>query len=140
MTGIRMFEELGRAECVDLLRWNAIGRVAVVVDDGAPLVVPVNYIVDDETVVFRTGPGSKLAGLRTQPMSFQVDGHDPFRCVGWSVLIRGVAFEIDDDDATVEPVPWAPGDKHHWVRVMPMEMSGRRITWAGEPVDARGYL
>lgn len=44
-----------------------IGRVALPDDDG-PLVLPVNYRVVDDTVVFRTGPGSRLAaaagGLR----------------------------------------------------------------------------
>ena len=140
MTNDRLFEELSRDECVHLLGMRAIGRVAVVVDDGSPLVVPVNYVMDNETVLFRTGPGSKLGGLRTQPLSFEVDDHDPYQCTGWSVLVRGVAFEIEERDAKADPAPWAPGDKAHWVRVMPMEMTGRRITWSGESVDARGYL
>ena len=129
-----------RGDCLELLASRTIGRVAVVVDDGAPLVVPVNYVMDRETVVFRTGPGSKLSGLRTQPLTFQVDDHDPYRCIGWSVLVRGVAFEVDESQLSVDPGPWAPGDKAHWVQVVPLEMTGRRITWAGEPVDARGYL
>ena len=101
--------------------------------------MPVNYAMDNETVVFRTGPGSKLAGLRTQPLSFEVDDHDPYRCTGWSVLIRGVAFEIEERDAREDPVPWAPGEKAHWVRVMPMEITGRRISWVG-PIGRRPRL
>jgi nitroimidazol reductase NimA-like FMN-containing flavoprotein (pyridoxamine 5'-phosphate oxidase superfamily) len=140
MTDDRSFEELDREECLECLATRRVGRVAVVVDDGSPLVVPVNYAVDAETVVFRTGPGLKLAGLRTQPLSFQVDDHDPYRRTGWSVLIRGIAFEIEETDATEDPGPWVPGEKAHWVRVMPMEITGRRVLWSGPAVDARGYL
>lgn len=140
MSDDRCFEELDRQECIALLGSKRVGRIAVVVDDGSPLVVPVNYAVDEETVVFRTGPGSKLSGIRTQPVSFQVDDHDPFRRTGWSVLVRGIAFEIEERDAYQDPEPWAPGDKAHWVRVLPMEISGRRVAWSGVEVDARGYL
>lgn len=140
MTDDRRFEELTRVECVDLLRTQVVGRVAVVVDDGSPLVVPVNYVADGDTVVFRTGPGSKLLGLRTQPVSFEVDDHDLYRRIGWSVLIRGVCYEVDEHETDTSPEPWAPGDKSHWVRVFPMEISGRRITWSESSVDARGYL
>ena len=140
MTEDRSFEELDREECIAFLSTKRVGRVAVVVDDGAPLVVPVNYAVEGESVVFRTGPGSKLAGIRTQPVSFQVDDSDPYRRAGWSVLVRGVAFEIEERDALEDPEPWAPGEKAHWVRVLPMEISGRRVVWSGPEVDARGYL
>ena len=140
MTDDRMFEELSRSECVELLESHAVGRIAVVVDDGSPLVVPVNYVMDAESVVFRTGPGSKLGGLRTQPLSFEVDAHDPYRRTGWSVLVRGVAFEIDESDACEDPGPFAPGQKAHWVRIATMEISGRRISWSGPSVDARAYL
>src|SRR5688572_22937610 len=119
MTDDRAFEELSRADCVELLRSRVVGRVAVIVDDGSPLVVPVNYVMDGETVVFRTGPGSKLGGLRTQPLSFQIDDQDPYRRAGWSVLVRGVAFEIEERDAPEDPGPWAPGEKAHWVRLTP---------------------
>jgi len=140
MTEDRSFEELDQFECIECLASRRVGRVAVVVDDGSPLVVPVNYAVEAETVVFRTGPGSKLAGLRTQPISFQVDDHDPYRGTGWSVLVRGVAFEIESSQAADDPLPFAPGEKIHWVRVVPMEISGRRVSWSGPAVDARGYL
>jgi uncharacterized protein len=140
MADDRAFEELSRTDCVELLRSQVVGRVAVIVDDGSPLVVPVNYAVDNDTIVFRTGPGSKLGGLRTQPLSFEVDQHDPYRCTGWSVLVRGVAIEIEEREAPEDPGPWAPGEKGHWVRVTPLEISGRRISWSGPNVDARGYM
>jgi len=139
-TDDRTFEDLDRTACIKLLCSKRVGRVAVVVDDASPLVVPVNYTLDEETVIFRTGPGSKLAGLRTQPISFQVDDHDPYRHTGWSVLVRGVAFEFEAGDVVEDPAPWAPGEKPHWVQVIPMEITGRRVLWSGPAVDARGYL
>ena len=52
-------EELAHDECLKLLATMSIGRVAIVIDDRGPLVVPVNYALDGEIVVFRTGAGSK---------------------------------------------------------------------------------
>lgn len=50
-----------------------IGRVAFV-DDGYPVVLPVNHRLLDGAVVFRTGLGSRLdAALRGAAVSFQVD-------------------------------------------------------------------
>jgi uncharacterized protein len=50
-------------ECRRLLAGDEIGRLAVA-DGGAPTVVPVNYVVDGDAVVFRTAPGTKLAKAR----------------------------------------------------------------------------
>ncbi|WP_255276608.1 pyridoxamine 5'-phosphate oxidase family protein [Actinomadura madurae] len=48
-----VLEELDRAECLRLISGGAIGRVAF--DDGeGPTVIPVNYAVADDAVVFRT--------------------------------------------------------------------------------------
>ncbi|MFD0533894.1 pyridoxamine 5'-phosphate oxidase family protein [Actinomadura luteofluorescens] len=48
-----VLEELDRAECMKLLSGGSIGRVAF--DDGeGPTVVPVNYAVEGDSVIFRT--------------------------------------------------------------------------------------
>ena len=90
--------------------------------------MPVNYLLDGDVVVFRSGPGTKLRALRGTPASFQLDDIDPTQRTGWSVLVRGRAdeathWEIDHLDLTA----WAPGDKSHWVRVVPDAITGRRI-------------
>lgn len=134
-------EELNGEECLKLLASMSIGRVAVAVANAAPLVVPVNYVLDGEVVVFRSGPGSKLDALRGSPVSFQVDLIDPFRRTGWSVLIRGVAYEATHREIKHLVIePWAPGDKQHWIRVMPNEITGRNIQLANVPWDTRTYL
>lgn len=140
------FEEIPRDECVALLESQVLGRVAVADFNAAPLVVPVNYALDGETVVFRTDYGSKfrLAVLREAPVSFEIDGVDPGRRSGWSVLLQGPATELADKEIErlrLQPSPWAPGGKTHWVRITPQSVTGRRIRLA-EPLgpDGRGYL
>ena len=139
----RTLEEIPRDECFRLLAGRAIGRVAVAEFGTAPLVVPVNFLLVGESVVFRTDYGSKfrLAVLGEQPVSFQVDGLEPGRPSGWSVLLSGKATELGESEAQdLELRPWAPGAKSHWVRIVPDVVSGRRIRLAPSPADSGGYL
>jgi len=57
----------------------SIGRIAVASPGGPPLVVPINYAVDEGDVVFRTDPAPKLDLPRGLPVSFQVDLVDALR-------------------------------------------------------------
>jgi nitroimidazol reductase NimA-like FMN-containing flavoprotein (pyridoxamine 5'-phosphate oxidase superfamily) len=134
-------EELSRDECYTLVRSASIGRLAVSYEGGAPLVVPVNYVLDDEDIVFRTGPGAKLRALRESPVSFQVDQIDPVHRTGWSVLVRGIARIATDEEIRHLVIEhWAPGDNHHWIRVLPTEITGRAIRLPEVAWETRGYL
>jgi nitroimidazol reductase NimA-like FMN-containing flavoprotein (pyridoxamine 5'-phosphate oxidase superfamily) len=120
--------ELTRDECLRLLRVFTVGRVAIASASGSVVVVPVNYIVDGDVIVFRSDPGEKLGRLHERPASFEIDEIDPFHHTGWSVLVRGTAFRATA--AEVEHLDirsWAAGDKPHWVRVVPDEITGRRL-------------
>lgn len=134
-------EELERDECLRLLRDHAMGRFAVAAPGAAPVVVPVNYVLDGEVVVFRTATGSKLRLLRGLPVSFELDEIDPVRHTGWSILVRGMAYEgsrWETEHLALEA--WAPGDKDHWIRIVPDVITGRRILLAERSVDLGGYL
>jgi hypothetical protein len=136
----RTLDVLDEIECRYLLRWEAVGRIAFVDDHEAPAVHPVNYAVVDDVVVFRTDPGLAQR-LRGRPVSFQVDRVDTYRRVGWSVLVRGRAELVDADRLADSPVePWAPGDRSASVRIVPTELTGRRLELVHGPVDERGYL
>ena len=103
--------------------------------------VPVNYLVDGDAIVFRSDPGEKLDRLHEQPASFQIDFIDPFHHTGWSVLVRGTAYRAtatEVDHLDIES--WAGGEKPHWVRVVPHEITGRRLVTPHLPLDLRGYL
>lgn len=133
---------LDRAECLELLHAQPVGRLAVI-DGDSPLVVPVNYTLDGGCIVFRSDLGTKLAALAHHKVSFEVDYIDWYHCTGWSVLVRGAAYEAthwEVDHLLLEP--WAEGDKRHWVRIPIVEVTGRRLDaieldW---PLDGRGYI
>jgi nitroimidazol reductase NimA-like FMN-containing flavoprotein (pyridoxamine 5'-phosphate oxidase superfamily) len=125
-------ESLDEAECRALLGDRGIGRVAVSIG-AVPSVVPVNYIVLDGAVVFRTGSGTKLdAAVRRSVVAFEVDDIDPIYHEGWSVLVVGMADELTDPDMLARAehlplLPWAPGPHEHVVTIHPEIVTGRRI-------------
>ena len=60
-------KELGEPECLERLAEHHVGRVAYC-DDLGPVVLPVNYAVDQGTILIQTSPHSTLASrLRTAP-------------------------------------------------------------------------
>jgi len=133
---------LTREECFRYLGTVPVGRLAVATLENGPLVVPVNFVLDGEVVVFRSDPGTKMRLLRGNPVSFEVDFVDPFHRTGWSVLLRGFAYEATPWEVEHLPVdPWPDGERHHWVRLVPSEVSGRRLQHVMELTgDSRGYL
>jgi nitroimidazol reductase NimA-like FMN-containing flavoprotein (pyridoxamine 5'-phosphate oxidase superfamily) len=125
-------EVLGREECLRLLGSMTLGRIGV--SSGAlPCVLPVNFRLVDEQVVFRTGVGTKLeSATRNAVVAFEVDHMDPMSHEGWSVVVTGVAREVVDEDDRAEletdRIPrWAPHGDGRVVAVSTDIISGRRI-------------
>jgi nitroimidazol reductase NimA-like FMN-containing flavoprotein (pyridoxamine 5'-phosphate oxidase superfamily) len=128
-----VMEELSDTECLRLLAAHQVGRLVVVVD-GQPVILPVNYRTDEGTVVFRTDAGTMLHGAPMARVAFEIDEIDEASHEGWSVVVEGVGQDITDTvDARSEalrvlPVtPWAPGDKAYWIKVVPRTLSGRSL-------------
>ena len=125
-------EELDEDECRKLLAERHLGRLAIP-DFGGPVIFPVNYVFDQDLVIFRTDPGSKLdAATERESVAFEVDATDEATRTGWSVVIRGTLADITDPDHLerlrgLPLYPWAPGDKSRYVRVRPRSVTGRRI-------------
>lgn len=130
-------EVLSRDECLALLGTASVGRIAYARPDEPPIVVPVNYALDGEVIVFRSDPGAKVTALREELASFQVDWFDPLHRTGWSVLIQGFAYETSAAKVSLDP--WDGGPKEHWLRVYPGVITGRRLTLALAELDPRGY-
>lgn len=132
-------EILDAQECWDLLRGVSLGRLAVLSDDH-PEIFPLTYLIDRHTVVFRTGPGTKLtAALRGAPVALEVDGVDPKPNIAWSVVVKGPAALIDQSGGFLASsaqhlLPWEAGSKDYFVRITPEAVTGRRFTVA--PPDA----
>ena len=136
----RTFEPLDPVECRYLVRWETVGRIAFDDGRGAPAVFPVNFAMAGDDIVFRT-ERALAESIRDRAVSFQVDRTDDYRRVGWSVLVRGRAEVVDGAAMAELPVqPWAPGDREVVVRIVPTDITGRRIELVRAPVDERGYL
>jgi nitroimidazol reductase NimA-like FMN-containing flavoprotein (pyridoxamine 5'-phosphate oxidase superfamily) len=139
--------ELTEKECRDLLGAGGVGRVALAAPDG-PHIVPVNYAVHDDSVVFRTTPYSVLGthGWRTR-LAFEVDHVDHERWRGWSVVAAGPGEMIEDADELAaiqtfwDPRPWAGGNRLLYLRLRWDRLTGRQIgagwTPRGEPAERR---
>ena len=98
------------------------------------VILPVNFLVDGQDVVFRTGAGSKLSAVEVgRHVGFEADSYDPATQTGWSVVVNGLA-EVVDSDAEAARLDglglssWG-GERTErvWVRVRPMSVTGRRI-------------
>ena len=125
-------DDLSVHDCGKYLRSASICRVAVLSGD-RPDIFPVNYVPNYGTIIFRTGPGTKLDALLASPMiALEADGLNSYGTIAWSVVIKGHAELVSNNKDVQEAVeaglsPWEPGAKDHLVRVTPAEVSGRRF-------------
>lgn len=125
-------EILGREECLRLLATATIGRLGMT-SGALPVVLPVNFRLVGDDIVFRTGAGTKLdAATRNAVVAFEVDSFDPFSHEGWSVMVTGMAEEATDprQRAVLERanIPrWALSGDGRYVCVATDMLSGRRI-------------
>jgi nitroimidazol reductase NimA-like FMN-containing flavoprotein (pyridoxamine 5'-phosphate oxidase superfamily) len=120
-----------------LLAGQQLGRIFLAVN-GVPEIFPVNYVVDGESLVFRTSEGTKLDGVvRSSRVAFEVDTWDVDH--GYSVVARGLAAPITDpaEIAHVEALrlrPWVPTVKTVFVRIAVDEVSGRKFAFGPDPI------
>lgn len=125
-------EEMSIEECWSLLGEAAVGRLAVD-NGGRPDIFPINYLVHDGSIVFRTGPGTKLAAsVLMHYVAFEIDGYLPEERTAWSVVVKGRANQIermqDVYDAQDLPLfPWVLSEKPDFVRITADEVTGRRF-------------
>jgi len=140
--------ELPYGRCLALLSSQSVGRIAITAPDG-PHIVPVNYAVVEESIVFRTTPYSLLGTHAWNArLAFEVDQLDPERQRGWSVVARGRGTIVEDDlelaeiKRTWDPRPWAGGARFLYVRLRWDELTGRHagpggFTRTDEPLAGR---
>ena len=131
-TGPGALSRISREECLRLLGTRSVGRLAYIARAGVPDIVPVNYVLDGEDVVFRSGPGPKLqAAERRDQVAFEVDEVDDEGHDGWSVVVVGRARRMTQSEAQqvdAGPEPWASGPRLHLVRITPVRIDGRRLS------------
>ena len=131
---VKTMEHLDRQECMQLMEGHpaCVGRVAL--PGPRPVIFPVNYAIDGDRVVFRTDAGTKFgAAVQKSFVAFEVDWVEPSWQIGWSVVIRGQAHVVTDEQELervrhLPLVPWADGEKGHFVSIEAELVSGRRLS------------
>lgn len=127
---------LSASECWDLLASRTLGRLVTSVD-GQPEIFPINYVVQNRTVLFRTAPGTKLVSTAiNNHVLFEADDHNVAE--GWSVIVKGMARSLRSNEEIAEAeraqlLPWVATVKEHYVRIVPVSVSGRRFVFGAEP-------
>jgi nitroimidazol reductase NimA-like FMN-containing flavoprotein (pyridoxamine 5'-phosphate oxidase superfamily) len=131
-SGIEIIDE---GECRRLLAQDEIGRLSVVIGS-MPLILPVNYALDGDAIVFRTMPGSRL-DVGQGNAAFEVDSFDRASRSGWSVLVTGHLEEVSQYQAAdlrriqaLDVAPWAAGHRDLWLRLRPSFVTGRIVRGA----------
>jgi nitroimidazol reductase NimA-like FMN-containing flavoprotein (pyridoxamine 5'-phosphate oxidase superfamily) len=115
-------------ECWAALESTDFGRLAV--RDGEDVdIFPINYVVTDRLVYFRSAPGAKMIDLTRAPrVAFEADGATATQ--RWSVVIKGDAerltFDTEIEESGVARLRSdAPSTKWNYVRITPVDITGR---------------
>jgi nitroimidazol reductase NimA-like FMN-containing flavoprotein (pyridoxamine 5'-phosphate oxidase superfamily) len=133
---------LSETECWSLLSGVALGRLVTSVN-GQPEIFPVNFVVQHRTVLFRTAEGEKLVSAAINDrVLFEADDHGVTD--GWSVIVKGLARTLRTHDEIADAeraqlLPWTATAKHHYVRVRPLSVTGRRFVFGPEPDHEASY-
>jgi hypothetical protein len=122
--------ELSNEECWKLLASGAVGRIAWV-SSGRPLVIPVNFTVEETTIYVHTSPYSAMVReVDDSHVAFQVDDLDFGTRSGWTVLAQGRA-ELRYAGPMTPRGPdvdvWPSGAKPATVVIEVDEVTGRRL-------------
>lgn len=136
VTTLNPVEVLEERECWELLELAPIGRIALAAA-GEIDIFPINFVVHEGALYFRTAPGTKLVELAINPrVAIEVDGWDEGEA--FSVVVKGEAERLEraadiDLADTLPLVPLVPTLKYRWVRIRPTTVSGRRFRRGPEP-------
>lgn len=131
--------ELTTDECLSLLGGHEAGRIALNTPGGLRI-LPVNYAMFGDAIVFRTLPYGEIANnAHAAEVAFQIDDLDHDLKRGWSVLAVGVARRVDDPDEVRlireewDPTPWAAGQRNLYFKLDWSQLSGRQVGMDGRP-------
>ncbi len=120
-------QRLDAEECWELLEGEELGRLAYRLVDEVHI-VPINYVVDGRSLLFRTASGNKLlAAALHSDVALEIDWHDD--TTAWSVVARGHLQQLEEDqEHRVDDLPlhpWVPTLKYDVVELVPESVTGR---------------
>ena len=122
-------QTLNTEECWEHLRRHRIGRIGFNRGRG-DRIHPVGYAVDGEELVLGTSSDSELAMFfllfsRGALVRFVVDELAEDVEERWSVLVRGQLRATETPPPS--PVVAPKGHDHLWLRLVPVQVTGRRL-------------
>ncbi len=122
---------LAEDTCLSLLGSEAVGRLGFSAG-GLPVIYPVNFFLDERSVVFRSEPGQKLeAAAHNSVACLEVDHFDTMNHAGWSVLATGRLSIADADRAEalarLPLSPWALDEPSRFIELEVELISGRVV-------------
>ncbi|MEU4341858.1 pyridoxamine 5'-phosphate oxidase family protein [Nocardia sp. NPDC023852] len=131
MSQLRTLTELNEADCRTRLRSVPVGRLGYV-ENGVPVIRPVNFYMLDESIWIWTVPGSRGAAVAGQTVAFQIDQIELETRSGWTVLVSGPATAVTDVDELVAAAdfprrPWAPERNDQVIKIRIDHISGLRL-------------
>ena len=129
-------EILKEDEALELMGNQQLGRLVVRIKDDFDI-YPLNYVVNEGKIYFRTAEGSKLFTVSiNERVLFEADDHTEDKA--WSVIVKGSARILERTDEIQQadelPLkPWLPTLKYNYVVVTPEDISGRKFHLGDEP-------
>lgn len=120
-------QELTVEQCWQLLGDEEFGRLAYRLVDEVHI-VPINYLVDNRCLLFRTASGNKLlAAALHSDVAFEIDWRDDLSA--WSVVARGTLRRLGEDEQhrldDLPHQPWVDTPKYDVIELTPAEVTGR---------------
>ncbi|SEF66971.1 Pyridoxamine 5'-phosphate oxidase [Thermomonospora echinospora] len=132
----RRMRRLRAAESLELLGGTPLGRLCLVLY-GTPTIRPVNHVVEQGDVLFRTHAGSAVAeAVRAGDLlvAYAADDIDPATRLGWSVVVNGWATPVEDPAEAARHLAridsWIgdeDGVKDQVIRIRPEVVFGHRV-------------
>lgn len=88
-------ESIPPDRCWSLIDRVGVGRIAAL-DGDQPVVAVVPFAIEHGDIVVGAKAGLGLSGLFGREVALEVDELDTGAEAGWSVVVRGVAYDITD--------------------------------------------
>jgi nitroimidazol reductase NimA-like FMN-containing flavoprotein (pyridoxamine 5'-phosphate oxidase superfamily) len=116
--GRPVVRELTADECQTVLARNNVGRLAFTFHDRVDI-EPINYVIVDHDMVFRTVPGSKVDVLEHHPwVAFEVDEVEGL--LQWrSVVVHGTIYHPTETGTAAERAAYDKAVAKLWALVPP---------------------
>lgn len=134
-------ERIPPDRCWSLMDQVRVGRLAAY-DGDQPLVAVVPFAVEHGDIVVGAKASLGLSGLFGRPVALEVSELDDDTEAGWSVVVRGVAYDItntvDRRSERLQGVDvscWCMDDIDGRIAIRPRDVQGR---WLRPPQGADG--